>query len=64
MSGLLPAQDDTYRAPEVSVVYNMSDKGYWVDIAPTGQNEYNSVDNGTGTLGAPRTVRLQMQVAL
>jgi iron complex outermembrane receptor protein len=45
-------------------VNNVFDERYWANITPTGQNGYNSADNGTGTLGAPRTVRLQMQVAL
>ena len=45
-------------------VNNVFDERYWANVAPTGQNGYNSVDNGTGTLGAPRTVRLQLQVAL
>jgi iron complex outermembrane receptor protein len=45
-------------------VNNVFDERYWANIAPTGQNGYNSVDNGTGTLGAPRTVRVQLQVAL
>lgn len=45
-------------------VNNVFDERYWANIAPTGQNGYNSVDSGTGTLGAPRSVRLQMQVAL
>lgn len=41
---------------------------YWANITPSGQNGYGgtggSADAGTGTLGAPRTVRFQMQVAL
>jgi iron complex outermembrane receptor protein len=45
-------------------VDNVFDERYWANIAPTGQNGYNSVDNGTGTLGAPRSVRFQVQVAL
>ena len=45
-------------------VDNVFDERYWANVAPTGQNGYNSVDNGTGLLGAPRTVRLQVQVAL
>lgn len=43
---------------------NLFDKRYWANIAPTGQNGYNSTDNGTATLGAPRSIRVQMQVAL
>lgn len=45
-------------------VNNLLDERYWANIAPTGQNGYNSTDNGTGTLGPPRSIRLQMQVAL
>lgn len=45
-------------------INNAFDERYWANIAPTGQNGYNSVDNGTGTLGAPRTVRFQVQAAL
>jgi iron complex outermembrane receptor protein len=45
-------------------VNNLLDERYWANVAPTGQNGYNSTDNGTGTLGTPRSVRLQMQVAL
>ncbi|ACB94509.1 TonB-dependent receptor [Beijerinckia indica] len=43
-------------------VYNIADAHYWANVAPSGQNGYNSTDNGTGTLGAPRTVRLSMQM--
>ncbi len=45
-------------------INNLFDERYWANIAPTGQNGYNSVDNGTGTLGTPRNVRITMQVAL
>lgn len=45
-------------------VNNLLDERYWANIAPTGQNGYNRTDNGTGTLGTPRSVRVQMQVAL
>ncbi|WP_442681393.1 TonB-dependent receptor [Sphingomonas sp. ASY06-1R] len=45
-------------------VNNLFDERYWANVSPTGQNGYNSVDNGTGTLGAPRNVRLSLQVAL
>jgi len=45
-------------------VYNIADEHYWANVAPTGQNGYNSTDNGIGTLGAPRTVRLSMQMDL
>lgn len=43
---------------------NVFDTRYWANIAPTGQNGFNSTDNGIGTLGSPRSVRAQMQVAL
>lgn len=45
-------------------VNNLFDERYWANVAPTGQNGYNSVDNGTGTIGAPRNLRLTAQVAL
>lgn len=45
-------------------VNNLFNQHYWANITPTGQNGYNSTDDGTGTLGAPRSVRVQMQVAL
>lgn len=45
-------------------VNNLFDERYWANIAPTGQNGYNGVDNGTGTLGTPRNLRLTMQVSL
>jgi iron complex outermembrane receptor protein len=45
-------------------INNLFDERYWANIAPTGQNGYNSTDNGTGTLGSPRSIRVQMQVAL
>ncbi|OJY64436.1 MAG: TonB-dependent receptor [Sphingobium sp. 66-54] len=45
-------------------VDNLFDERYWANIAPTGQNGYNAAGNGIGTLGAPRSVRLQVQVAL
>ncbi|MBG0810717.1 TonB-dependent siderophore receptor [Methylosinus sp. H3A] len=45
-------------------VYNVANAHYWANVAPTGQNGYNSTDFGTGTLGAPRTLRLSMQMEL
>ncbi|WP_414441708.1 TonB-dependent receptor [Burkholderia sp. 22PA0106] len=43
---------------------NLTNRQYWANIAPTGQNGFNSTDNGTGTLGAPRTVRASIQIDL
>jgi iron complex outermembrane recepter protein len=45
-------------------VNNVADARYWANIAPVGQNGYNSTDSGTGTLGAPRTVRASIEVGL
>lgn len=45
-------------------VNNVGDKRYWANIAPTGQNGYNSTDSGTGTLGTPRSFRAAIQVGL
>ncbi|WP_454884331.1 TonB-dependent receptor [Sphingomonas oryzagri] len=45
-------------------VNNVANARYWANIAPVGQNGYNSTDNGTGTLGAPRTVRASIEVGL
>lgn len=45
-------------------VDNLTNRQYWANIAPTGQNGFNSTDNGTGTLGAPRTVRASIQIDL
>lgn len=45
-------------------VLNVGDARYWANIAPTGQNGYNGTDNGTGLLGAPRTVRASIEVGL
>jgi iron complex outermembrane receptor protein len=45
-------------------VLNVSDERYWSNIAPTGQNGYNSTDSGTGLIGAPRTVRASIEVGL
>ncbi|WP_158915170.1 TonB-dependent siderophore receptor [Caulobacter sp. S45] len=41
---------------------NVGDERYWANIAPVGQNGYTGTDSGTGTLGAPRTVRVSIEV--
>lgn len=43
-------------------VANLTDERYWANITPTGQNGYTGAGNGTGTIGAPRTVRASLQV--
>ncbi|MNR90712.1 Ferrichrome receptor FcuA precursor [compost metagenome] len=43
-------------------VNNVTDKRYWANIVPSGQNGYTGTDNGTGTVGAPRTIRASMQM--
>jgi iron complex outermembrane recepter protein len=43
-------------------VANITDERYWANITPTGQNGYTGAGNGTGTIGAPRTVRASLQV--
>jgi len=45
-------------------VDNITDKRYWANITPSGQNGFNSTDNGTGTIGAPRTIRASLQINL
>lgn len=45
-------------------VDNITNRHYWANIAPSGQNGYSGTGNGTGTLGAPRTVRASLQVDL
>ena len=45
-------------------VDNVTNRRYWANITPTGQNGFNSTDNGTGTLGAPRTIRASIQFDL
>jgi iron complex outermembrane receptor protein len=48
-------------------VNNVGGERYWANIAPNGQNGYNSANSGTnsiGTLGAPRSVRISVQAAL
>ncbi len=43
-------------------VKNVTDQRYWANITPSGQNGYTGAGNGTGTLGAPRTLRLSLQM--
>jgi iron complex outermembrane receptor protein len=45
-------------------VTNLTDKRYWSNVTPTGQNGYlgSTTDFGSATLGAPRMVRASMQV--
>ena len=45
-------------------VDNITNRHYWANIAQSGQNGYSGTGNGTGTLGAPRTVRASLQVDL
>lgn len=45
-------------------VNNVANARYWANVAPVGQNGYNSTDNGIGTLGAPRTFRVSLEVGL
>jgi iron complex outermembrane receptor protein len=45
-------------------VDNVGNQRYWANITPAGQNGYTGTDSGTGTLGAPRTVRLSLEVGL
>lgn len=45
-------------------VDNITNRRYWANIAPRGQSGYSGSDNGTGTLGAPRTVRASLQIDL
>lgn len=42
-------------------INNLTDARYWANITPTGQNGYAGTGNGTGTLGAPRTLRASAQ---
>lgn len=41
---------------------NVGDEHYWANVAPVGQNGYTGTDNGTATLGAPRTYRASIEV--
>jgi iron complex outermembrane receptor protein len=41
---------------------NVFDERYWANITPTGQNGYSGAGSGTGTIGAPRTLRASLQV--
>lgn len=43
-------------------IANLTDRRYWANITPSSQNGYNGSSNGTGTLGAPRTVQASLQV--
>lgn len=43
---------------------NLGDRQYWANITPSGQNGYTGAGSGSGTLGAPRTVRAALQVSL
>lgn len=45
-------------------VYNVTNRFYWANITPAGQNGYTGTDSGTATLGAPRTVRASIQIDL
>jgi iron complex outermembrane receptor protein len=45
-------------------VKNVGNERYWANITPSGQNGYTGAGNGTGTLGAPRTERLSLQMDL
>jgi iron complex outermembrane receptor protein len=45
-------------------VFNVTNQQYWANIAPSSQNGYNATGSGTGTLGAPRTIRASLQVDL
>jgi len=45
-------------------VNNVSDERYWANITPSGQNGYSGTGNGTGTLGAPRTLMASLQFDL
>ncbi|MFL9944350.1 TonB-dependent siderophore receptor [Paraburkholderia agricolaris] len=45
-------------------VDNITNRQYWANITPSGQNGYSGADNGTGTLGAPRTFRASLQINL
>jgi len=43
---------------------NVGNERYWASITPSSQNGYNASGRGTGTLGAPRTVRATIQMDL
>ena len=45
-------------------VDNVGNERYWANITPSSQNGYNASGSGTGTLGAPRTVRASIQMEL
>ncbi|RFC32923.1 MAG: iron complex outermembrane recepter protein [Candidatus Nitrotoga sp. SPKER] len=43
-------------------LYNLANERYWANITPNGQNGFSATGNGTGTLGAPRTLRASLQI--
>lgn len=45
-------------------VFNVTDQFYWANVTPAAQNGYNATGSATGMLGAPRTVRVSLQVEL
>lgn len=57
-STLLMGRPTTWRL----AINNVTDERYWANITPSGQNGYSGGGNGTGTLGAPRTIRASMQM--
>jgi len=57
-STLLMGRPTTWRI----AVNNVTDERYWANITPSGQNGYTGTGAGTGTLGAPRTIRATMQM--
>lgn len=57
-STLLMGRPTTWRL----AINNVTDERYWANITPSGQNGYTGTGAGTGTLGAPRTIRASMQM--
>ncbi len=45
-------------------VDNATNRAYWANVTPAGQNGYTGTDSGTAVLGAPRTVRASLQIDL
>lgn len=45
-------------------VDNVTDKRYWTNVVAGGLNGYSGTGNATAAVGAPRTVRLSLQVVL
>lgn len=43
-------------------INNLANERYWANITPSGQNGYSGAGNGTGTLGAPRSLRASLQL--